>query len=652
MHPRKTTLLTALLATLATGAATAGDVTISEINTSSGALKEIVAGTLEHAPRFAYRILNGSLRVADVCGAVHEARTDMYGETSFSEPLHPDRSLAQVRHLVVRERSAEGIGADGKPWEIKLNHEQFGTRSGKWYELAFATPMASAVDLSAMRFYVAGNHGLPAFAFMNDGGLLGVYEVQEGRDKLRFASPRKGWSNVTHAVVTEVGKGRDARGALVTLDTEGVLRVNLPIEEEDGWETIVTSFESKVVGNGRYPNTRALFATRRERLLRWTEQGDLYRVDLDTGNEQLVGSSGAFGKGTIQPAGDAFFYIQQQGRFANCPVKEEVIVAEEPKDMSIVAAADELSALADAKYEAIDALGRKSVPSFRGEYQAVAAEVQQLLDEVTQTENTLVKPVRDKLVAFEKKYGDRYDANAKIRELTDQRDYVKDKVNWTQRAIQKWDEYRSGIADALAGKARTYFILGEEAMASASRKDRASQHFLAARPWLEAALKFNPDHSEARKMLATVDANASAAEAANKEAIAKAVWPNDVRVKGDINALKKAMLKYFQERDNGEYHDKGARYFAIRIAHDWYVSKTNILDQPVEWRVSAHVASTVPGDPKHARVHFMEAGVRTQPGDLDFTLQSGGTDAYLIPIERVPADDPAILKESLELISK
>src|SRR5690606_326886 len=127
------------------------------------------------------------------------------------------------------------------------------------------------------------------------------------------------------------------------------------------------------------------------------------------------------------------------------------------------------------------------------------------------------------------KYGDRYDANAKIRELTDQRDYVKDKVNWTRRAIEKWDEYRSGIADALAGKARTYFILGEEAMASASRKDRASQHFLAARPWLEAALKFNPDHSEARKMLATVDANASAAEAANKEAIAKAVWPNDVR---------------------------------------------------------------------------------------------------------------------------
>lgn len=648
-------LLSALLAALISGTAGAGDVTVSEVDPNTGSLKELVAGKLDHSPRFAYQFhSNDAVRLADVCGAVYEVRADMYGEKSFSEPLHPDRSLAQVRHVVIQDRSAEGIGHDGKPWALDLGQNDFANRKGDFYEsVSFASPYTTAVDLSRMRFYVAGDHGIPDLAFLDDGGLLGIHEIRAGDERLRFIEPRKGWGNIEHAVITQVGRGRERHAVLITLDSSGQLSLNTPVEVEDGgWNTRIASFQAKAVGTG-FGNTRAMFAHPHEdAVLRWTKQGSLYRVDLATGKEQLLGKQGAFGNGNVSMAGETMYYIEQNGRFADCPVEEEVVVAEEPKDMSIVKAADDINALADANYEAIDALGREHVPSFPSEFSEAEAQINQLLEKVTQTESTVVKPVRDKIGALYSQYGDQYDINAKIRDLTDQRDYLNSKVDWTWRAIQKWDEYRFGIAEALAQNGRIYYILAEEALSSANRKGNASKHYLAAKPWLEAALKFNPDHAEAKEKLAKADANASAGDAAAAEAIAKAIWPNDARVKGDIKALKTAMLKYFQERDSGEYHDKGARYFAIRIDHDWYVSKTNILDQPTEWRVSAYVASTVPGDPKHARVHWMEAGVTTRAGDLDFDRSWGSSESYLIPIERVPADDPAMLKESLKLIGR
>src|SRR5690606_15442845 len=150
---------------------------------------------------------------------------------------------------------------------------------------------------------------------------------------------------------------------------------------------------------------------------------------------------------------------------------------------------------------------------------------------------------RDKIKAFRDQYGDQYAANAKLRELTDQIGYLNDKVDWTWRAIEKWDKYRFGIAEALAQNGRIFYILAEEALESANRKGNASKHYLSAKPWVSWALKFNPDHADARNMLLAADANAAAGDAAAQEAIQKAKWPADVRVKGDAKTLKMAMLK-------------------------------------------------------------------------------------------------------------
>src|SRR5690606_10063267 len=223
----------------------------------------------------------------------------------------------------------------------------------------------------------------------------------------------------------------------------------------------------------------------------------LYRVDLATGKEQLVGARGAFAKGDVSIAGETLYYIEGDGGFADCPVEKAPVVVEAPaKDMSIVAAADALNALANEKYPAIDALGREYVPSLDGEFATLEPEIKQLFDKVNQTEATLVGPVRDKIKAFMDVYGTRSEANAKLRELTDQIGYLNDKVDWTWRAIEKWDKYRFGIAEALAQNGRIFYILAEEALESANRKGNASKHYLSAKPWASWALEFNPDHAD------------------------------------------------------------------------------------------------------------------------------------------------------------
>src|SRR5690606_34997015 len=136
-----------------------------------------------------------------------------------------------------------------------------------------------------------------------------------------FVNPRKGWGNIEHAVSMLFGSGRERRGVLVTLDAAGQMTINTPVEEEDGWKTHVASFQGKPVGSG-FTNTRGLFAhPHDDAVLRWTKQGDLYRVDLATGKEQLVGARGAFAKGDVSIAGETLYYIEGDGGFADCPVE-------------------------------------------------------------------------------------------------------------------------------------------------------------------------------------------------------------------------------------------------------------------------------------------------------------------------------------------
>src|SRR5690606_3653356 len=101
---------------------------------------------------------------------------------------------------------------------LELDQENFATGSGQFFEnFSFASPIPSAVDLSRMRFYAAGVASLPPFAFLEDGGLLGIYDISEGNERVRFVNPRKGWGNIEHAVSMQFGSGRERRGVLVTL---------------------------------------------------------------------------------------------------------------------------------------------------------------------------------------------------------------------------------------------------------------------------------------------------------------------------------------------------------------------------------------------------------------------------------------------------
>ncbi|HEX6927898.1 MAG TPA: hypothetical protein VF267_01515, partial [Gammaproteobacteria bacterium] len=305
--------------------------------------------------------------------------------------------------------------------------------------------------------------------------------------------------------------------------------------------------------------------------------------------------------------------------------------------------------LSAAHYKAMDDAAREPLPSFSGEYSAIEPQIKQLFDKVSGFENAVVQPVREKVDAFVEKYGDENEATIKLREVTDDLWYLNSSLSWLQSALERWDEYRLNIADNLAQQASTSFLLGEYATDHSLR----DEHYRAAKPWAEWALRFNPDHEKAKEYLARADSQAASAESAFKAAIQDAQWPGDAfDPGGGTEAMKMKILRYFQKHHSGSDHDQGSRYFAVRLRHDWYISQTNILDQATEWRISAYLAKTVPGDAGHAEVELVEIGTQTGDRNSGFAKRYFQSDSYLIPIERVPADDPEILQESLKLISK
>jgi len=643
MKPRKfrrSVSLTALIAVSVSPLGIAGDVTITTIDPQTGTATIHAEGTTQHKPTYLFEGDNGVM-VPDACGVMYEVKTGAYGDREIVDMQYADRSFENVRIVWANERAQFAIGNDGKPWSIEIN-DKYGSK--KTHE--FATSYSdSPLDFSKTRLFVGGMGEIPTLAFFDDGRLLSTKEMYERNAQARFVAPRTDWGHIQHAAPVYVGSGRERRVVLVTVDDKGKMARHEPVEEAgDGFATHVTSMQSTNV-DGNFAGTRAIFATRRDEVVyRWTDGGDLFALDPMTGAEKRIGEAGAFkGDFMVKPERQIYL-VSSSGSFSAC-ARKAAPVAEAPKDTSIIAATDEIKALKAAHYSEIDSAAREQVPYLNGELKAVKPQLEQLLEKVNKLETTVVAPIREKVAAFVTKYGEDGEANTKLREVTGELWYMDGNLSALQDTIKRWDAYRMSVADKIAHMASISFLLGEEALDTSLRGD----HYRSAKPWAEWALRFDPSHQRAAEMLAKADEQAASAEAAFLAAIQNAKWPDDITDVPNTEALKKKLLAFFQRRHDGFRYEAGARYFAIRLDSRWYVQKENILGEPIEWRISAWVAETAPGDPKHARIHWLEAGTRSADKS-EFAYAAGASDSYLIPIDRVPADDAAMLKESRKLL--
>lgn len=636
--------LAAIVAAILASPTIAGDVTVSRVDLATGDLKPVTTGALTHAPAYFFPDSSKPL-LADTCGALYEIKTDVYGEKTLQGPIDGDRSLAEVRLLAQDKYGAVGIGLDGKSRSIDPTYQ--------YQDMVFDVSRGgdSPLDLGKTRLFVAGTGDFPHLAFFDDGRLLGAYNLKGGTPAARFIAPRNGWSNIRHAISTYIGLGRSRRIVMITIDDAGQMMIHEPVEESEGFESYVTSTQGKPLGTDKFTGTKGLFAHSGDIAYRWTEGGDLFAVDLNKGTEKQLGRAGAYRGAFMAKPDNDLYLVAATGSFAECPV-EKVIEPEVPVGKpAIVIAAEELKAMEKTFYEAVRKQQKKEYPGDIWEKNAgqLATILSPRLADIERFEATLAKPVREKVAAFTAAYGDQNAANIALEPHTGSTVFLEGALNSLQNRLDEWDKYRRDMAADIASNGQLYFQLAQ----AVGNSPAAAEHFSKAKPYGDWALRFDPANATAKEIIALAEKNVALAKSAEAAAIASAVWPDDSgNFDFDKNDMKEKVLAHFQKhRDDGDGR-KGARYFAIRLSSGWEPGLVNWLGHILEWRVSGYIASTIPGDPKHAYVTPIQIGTQTNSKTSPFENRYFSSGGYRIPIERVPADDEAALQESLKLISK
>lgn len=649
---RRRGLLPAMLVTAMTTTMTpvihAGDVTVSAIDLKTGTAKTYVTGSAQHKPVYLLETKDNDVRLIDTCGHVYMPKRSPFGERELVDMNFPDKSIRDIRLFITPGRGRTfGIGQDGKPWMLMTQFFDYDKPDPR----ALTKRIDSPFDFSKVRHFIPGMGEVPDLALFEDGGMLGTRDtLGEDDAQARFVAPRNGWGKIQHGTPIYVGSGRERRVILLTIDADGQLVTHTPVEEEDGFDRHVTSMESKPIGNTKFTDTKRLFAGRYDEVAyRWTKSGDLFALDPVKGSETRLGNAGAFkGDLMIKPDKQAYL-LATSGSFAACPAKAAPVV-EAPK-ATIVTDAEELKAINELFDDAAGAQMDKGLPQNLWEKDAgqLAAILSPWLDEITRFEETMVAPVRGKTKTFTSKYGDQSTASTELARHTGNEYFLEGALYNLQKRLEEWDEYRSGLAEHIAYQGNTYFLLAD----AQSSIEQAIPLFLKAKPYGDWALRFDPENPLGLQIAAKAEKNADLARAAAADALAKAAWPED---HGDFDfnvpAMKKKILAYFQEQHTDKNHANGARYFAVRLGSGWVPGLTNWLGHILEWRISGYIAITIPEDPDNALIIPVQIGTRTNNKDSGFAKRYFRSDSYKIPIERVTADDPEILEESLKLIGK
>lgn len=635
----------------------AADVTVEWI-TEAGKRARIVSGSVDYpiVHVVSPRGIDVDIRFIDACGDVFGFEEDMLGERRFAEPLEPRHEVRDI--MAFFSGSYDGIlfGNDRLFYELDVserNRELMGLENFHFRSVAFE----SELPLSRVEAIWSRRTGGFYFARMDDGNLMAIKSFTRGNEHARLLEPKKGWGDVTDLVAGEYvhQKGGAGSDVFVTLHADGRLVRHFYGENPS---TNNYDIESHEVEGSFSDIRRMLFVTgtRAEYgadysnyVMAWTDNGSFVKIDIDTGRREHIGEAGSFKGERVIPLRNRYgaYLVSASGDYRECPaieapeVVEEVDPADTPDGKAIIAAADEIKAIHEAQHAKFIERIEKGYPDdlWDKNKAQLTTVLMPWLDELKQFEADVVEPMREKVDAFVEKYGDRGEANAKLKSYTGSDYYLGMELGELQEDLESYAEYRRDVAETIAREGRTFFQ-----MAGFMSGADAANNFAKAMPYAELALLFDADNALAKEIAAKAEEKAEFARAAEEAAIAAAVWPEDEgNFEFDADAMKEKILAFFQKHHKDEDHSNGARYFAIRLRSGWVPGKVNILGHLLEWRIGAYIAKTIPGDPDHALVIPVQVGTQTNRKDSPFEYRYFSSASYRIPIDRVPPDDSDVL---------
>lgn len=638
-------------------AAHGADVTVEWI-AEEGSRATLVTGSLDYpiVHIVSPRGIDSDAHFIDACGDVMALEEDMLGERAFGKPLEPRHEVRDVMAFFTGSQDGTLFGNDGRFYELDVSErsrqlmgaENFHFRSG---------PIESGLPLDRVEAIWVRRSGGHYFARLEDGNLMVIKSFAAGSEHARLLAPKKGWGDVVDIVAGEymhqqAGMSSDV---FVTLHEDGRLvrhfyGENLSTNNYDIQSHELPEDFSDIRQMLHVSGTQAEYgAAFSNRVMAWTADGSFVNIDIETGKREHIGEAGSFKGERVVALRNRYgaYLISASGEYLDCPgaTEPEVVAkadpSQTPEGKAIIAAADEIKAIHKAQHAAFRGRIEKGYPEnlWDKNKAELTAALMPWLDELGQFEGSIVTPVREKVDAFVRRYGNRAEANAKLKPFTGSDYYLGQELGELQEDLANYDTYRRDVAETIAREGRTFFQ-----MAQFMNGAEAANNFAKAMPYAELALLFDPENELARQIASEAEKKAEFARAAEQAAIAAAVWPEDSgNFEFDAEDMKAKILAFFQEHHKDEDHANGARYFAISLRSGWVPGKVNVLGQLLEWRIGAYIAKTLPGDPEHALVIPVQIGTQTSSKDSPFEYRYFGSASYRIPIERVPADDPAAL---------
>lgn len=656
----RATVLNALLVALSCSMpAGAAEVTVEWIALEDGARTHIVTGQLDHP--IVHVVARGgaddNMRFIDACGDVFGFEEDMLGERAFGTPLEPRSEVRDAMAFFTGALDGFMFGNDRKFYEIDVserNRQRIGLKEFHFRSAAIET----GLPLGGVEAIWVRHKGGLYFARLRDGNLMLIKSFRKGSEHARLLDPKKSWGDVTDLVagLYQQAQGGGDSQVFVTLREDGTMTRHFYAEDPQSNGYVV---ESRSIGSAPFNNIRQLLHVgghRREYgsefsnyVLVWTDNGDIREIDIDSGKIRTMGTAGAYAGERMIPSQSRVgaYLVRSEGAYSECPSIDAPKPAkrpdpsETPEGKAIIAAADEIKAIHAAQHGKFRERIDKGYPEnlWDKDKAQLTAALMPWLDELKQFEADIVEPVRQKVDAFVKQYGNRAEANAKLKPYTGSDYYLGFELGELQEDLENYDQYRRDVAETIAREGRTFFQMAQF-MSGAD----AANNFAKAMPYAELALMFDANNELAKQIAAEAEKKAEFARAAEQAAIEAAVWPDDAGdFEFDPDDMKKKILAFFQKHHKDEDHANGARYFAIRLRSGWVPGKVNILGHLLEWRIGAYIAKTIPGDPDHALVIPVQVGTQTNRKESPFEYRYFSSASYKIPIDRVPPDDPNVL---------
>ncbi len=225
---------------------------------------------------------------------------------------------------------------------------------------------------------------------------------------------------------------------------------------------------------------------------------------------------------------------------------------------------------------------------------------------IEEFEKNELQGVKEKLTAFEQKYGTTRD---EIKQKTDEAGYsgvtnATEGWVWLSEGTRKIPETRVYTADDLIDRMETQL----PGLINKSDFHRLQNHAVL-REWLEMAKRYNSESSKVIEMAQTLETKLKADAEAFSASIDKRTWPGN-----STGAIAEAALKYFNESPDWAKNPKPQKILGVAIHGDWSVQERDILGTPIMYGIPVYAAIMMGEEEGENLARVFDVTMRTGEG--------------------------------------